>query len=51
MPKNRLLHVCVVIGDSWSRQRCWKCLKEATACLGCDREFLVATEFLSGSVS
>ena len=31
-------------GNGW---KCRKCLKQATACLGCDRGFLVVTKFFS----
>ena len=50
-PKKRLLHVWVATGDSWSGQSAGNAKNKLLLVLGCDREFLVATEFFSGSVS
>ena len=51
MPKNGLLHVWVMTGDSWSRQSARNVKNRLLLVLGHDRGFLVATEFFSGSVS
>ena len=45
MPKNRLLHVWVTIGDSWSRQSVGDAKNRLLLVLGRYREFLVAIEF------
>ena len=49
--KNRLLHVWVAIRDSWSRQSAGNAKNRLLLVLSRDREFLVVTEFFSGSVS
>ena len=51
MPKKRLLHVWVGIGDSWSRQSAGNAKNRLLLVLGRDRKFLVATEFFSGFVT
>ena len=45
IPKNRLLHVWVVTGDSWLRQSVGNSKNKLLLVLGCDKEFLVAKEF------
>ena len=45
MPKNRLLHVWVATGDSWSQQSAGNAKRKLLLVLGLDREFLVVTEF------
>ena len=43
--KNRLLHVWVAIGDSWSRQSGRNAKNRLLLVLDHDREFMVVTEF------